>query len=138
MTQSDKNSFVFVGTYTQTESEGIYTCRFDSDSGALEPVSVATGAGNPSFLALHPNKQFIYAASEVEQFDGKSQGAVYAYSVNPESGELTYVNRQGTGGTRTVSCESGRDGPYCSCSQLSRRKRVYAASQQRRQSRARL
>ncbi len=98
MTHSDKNSFVFVGTYTQTESEGIYTCRFDSDSGGLEPVSVATGAGNPSFLALHPNKQFIYAASEVEQFDGKSQGAVYAYSVNPESGELTYVNRQGTGG----------------------------------------
>ena len=65
---------------------------------ALEPVSVATGPGNPSFLALHPNKRFLYAASEVHEFDGKIQGAVYAYSVNPDSGELTYINSQGAGG----------------------------------------
>ena len=97
MTRTDK-ALVFIGTYTHTDSRGIYTCRFDADSGALEQVSAATGAGNPSFLALHPNKRFLYAASEVHEFDGKRQGAVYAYSVDPDSGELTYINSKGAGG----------------------------------------
>ncbi|MCY4652317.1 MAG: lactonase family protein [Dehalococcoidia bacterium] len=98
MIQTEDSPIVFIGTYTHTDSQGIYTCRFDSDSGALEPVSVETGPGNPSFLALHPNKRFLYAASEVEDFAGKRQGAVYAYSVNAESGELTCINSQGSGG----------------------------------------
>ena len=59
MTQSDSNSFVFVGTYTQTESEGIYTCRFDGDSGALEPVSVAMGPGKSVFPCA-PSQQAVH------------------------------------------------------------------------------
>ena len=98
MTQAKESPIVFIGTYTHTDSQGIYTCRFDSDSGALERVAVATGPGNPSFLALHPSKRFLYAASEVHEFDGKIQGAVYAYSVNSDSGELTCINSQGSGG----------------------------------------
>ena len=98
MTQRDGTAIVFIGTYTHTDSQGIYTCRFDPDTGALEQTSVAMDAGNPSFLALHPNKRFLYAASEVHQFDGKEQGAVYAYSINPDSGELTHLNSQGAGG----------------------------------------
>ena len=98
MSLTKEYPIVFIGTYTHTDSQGIYTCPFDSDSGALEQVSVATGAGNPSFLALHPSKRFLYAASEVHEFDGKEQGAVYAYSVDGETGELAYINSQGTGG----------------------------------------
>ena len=98
MTQPDETALVFIGTYTHTDSRGIYTCRFDDDTGALEQVSVATGAGNPSFLALHSSKRFLYAASEVHEFDGKKQGAVYAYAINTDTGELTYINSQGTGG----------------------------------------
>ncbi len=98
MTHTTENSLVFIGTYTHTDSLGIYTCRFDTGAGALEPVSVATGAENPSFLALHPNKRFLYAASEVHEFDGKQQGAVYAYAIDTESGELTCLNSQGSGG----------------------------------------
>ena len=99
MAQTQDSSIVFVGTYTHTSSRGIYTCRLDNDSGALQILSVATEAANPSFLALHPNKRFIYAASEVEEFDGKPQGVVYAYSIDAASGSLTFINSQGTGGT---------------------------------------
>ena len=98
MTLLQDSSIVFVGTYTHTDSQGIYTCRLDNDTGALAPVSVASEAANPSFLALHPNKRFIYAVSEVEEFHGEKQGAVYAYSVDAESGELTLLNSQGSGG----------------------------------------
>ncbi|MXY20197.1 MAG: lactonase family protein [Dehalococcoidia bacterium] len=98
MTQTTGTALVFIGTYTHTDSQGVYTCRFDRDSGALEQVSVATGAGNPSFVALHPSKRYLYAASEVMEFDGKEQGAVYAYSIDAGPGELNYLNSQGAGG----------------------------------------
>ena len=98
MSLTTEYPIVFIGTYTHTDSQGIYTCRFDSDSGALEQVSVETGPGNPSFLALHPSRRFLYAASEVHEFAGKKQGAVYAYAVDVKTGRLTYMNSQGTGG----------------------------------------
>ena len=98
MTSSNLGRLAFIGTYTHSTSEGIYVHRFDPDTGALEPVSVATGADNPSFLALHPSGRFIYATSEVEEFEGKSQGALYAYSVDAQSGELSLINWQGSAG----------------------------------------
>ena len=98
MTSPDLSHLVFIGTYTHSTSEGIYVHSFDPDTGGLEPVSVVTGADNPSFLALHPSRRFIYATSEVEEFEGKSQGALYAYSVDAESGELSYINRQSSVG----------------------------------------
>ena len=115
---------VFIGTYTHTDSQGIYTCRFDSDSGALEQVSIATGAGNPSFLALHPSKRFLYAASEVHEFDGKEQGAVYAYSVDGEIWRTDLHQQPGHGRARTVSRQSGRNRPLPTRGQLSRRQRL--------------
>ncbi len=98
MTQTTGTALVFIGTYTHTDSQGIYTCRFDRDTGELEQVSVATGAGNPSFVTLHPSKRYLYAASEVMELDGKEQGAVYAYSIDAEPGELSYLSSQGSGG----------------------------------------
>ena len=41
---------VYIGTYTQGDSEGIYVYRLDTSSGALEYISVATGVDNPSFF----------------------------------------------------------------------------------------
>ena len=111
MTSSSLGRLAFIGTYTHSTSEGIYVHRFDPDTGALEPVSVATGADNPSFLALHPSGRFIYATSEVEEFEGKSQGALYAYSVDAESGELSLINWQGSAGPgpcHTIVDASGR------------------------------
>lgn len=90
---------VFIGTYTRgTRSEGIYVHRFDPASGALSPVSVVSGAENPSFLALHPGGRFLYAASEVESFGGRAQGAIYAYAVDARAGRLTPLNARGSGG----------------------------------------
>ena len=90
---------VFIGTYTRgTRSEGIYVHRFDPESGALAPASVVSGAENPSFLALHPGGRFLYAASEVESFGGRAQGAIYAYAVDARDGRLTFLNARGSVG----------------------------------------
>lgn len=89
----------FVGTYTDGDSDGIYTCRLDTAAGTLEHVAVTDAGPNPSFLAIHPNGEYLYAVNEVDD------GAVAALSIDRESGELAVLNRVVTGG--------GADPCYC-------------------------
>jgi 6-phosphogluconolactonase len=104
MTQPTKY-LVFVGTYTtrighaEGKAEGIYTYRLDSTDGALTQVSLTPGIVNPSFLALDPQHRYLYAASEVKEYNGQPGGALYAYAVDRTTGALRYLNEQPTIGT---------------------------------------
>lgn len=89
---------VYIGTYTHGDSEGIYVYRLDLSSGALEFESKATGVESPSFLALHPEHRYLYAVNAVREVDGKPTGCVSAFRINPETGVLTFLNRQLSGG----------------------------------------
>jgi len=66
----------FIGTYTGPESKGIYAFRFDSASGRLTGPTLAAESSNPSFLAIHPNRRYLYAANESQS------GSVSAYAVD--------------------------------------------------------
>jgi 6-phosphogluconolactonase len=83
---------VFVGTYTRGASEGIYVCRMDPATGGLEQVATASGIANPSFRALHPHSPHLYAVHE------GGEGSVSAFAMDAESGELTHLNQQPSGG----------------------------------------
>src|SRR5512141_2415977 len=92
---TSKNPVVFIGTYTEHEesqSKGIYVYRLDSSSGELTFEWEARGVLNPSFLDLHPQKDFLYAVNEVGSFAGQEGGGVSAFAVDPKSGELTLLN----------------------------------------------
>src|SRR5512133_660838 len=91
---TSKTPVVFIGTYTEHEgsqSKGIYVYRMDSISGELTFEWEAKGVLNPSFLDLHPQKDFLYAVNEVGSFAGQEGGGVSAFAVDPESGELTLL-----------------------------------------------
>jgi 6-phosphogluconolactonase len=66
----------FIGTYTRGDSKGIYTMRFDTTKGFLTPPQLAVETQNPSFLALHPNGQFLYACGEA------GEGTVKAFAID--------------------------------------------------------
>ena len=103
--QNNKEVLAYIGTYTTTESEGIYVYRLDPSTGALEYVNKATGVENPSFLAIHPEKRYLYAVNEVGEFAGQSSGAVSAFSIDSETGALTFLNQQPSGGGGSMSPE---------------------------------
>lgn len=95
MTSTSNHPVLFVGTYTEHEgsqSKGIYVYRMDSSSGELTFQWEAKGILNPSFLDLHPQRDFLYAVNEVGTFAGGEGGGVSAFSVDPASGELTLLN----------------------------------------------
>jgi len=89
---------VYFGTYTSAKSKGIYVSRFDTATGKLNQPVVAAETKNPSFLAVHPNQQFLYAVGELNEFDGKRSGAVSAFSIDAKTGTLKLLNQRPSGG----------------------------------------
>lgn len=89
---------VYVGTYTTGESKGIYRLRLDLATGTLSLAGEPTAATNPSFLALHPTGRFLYAVNEIGESREDKGGAVSAFTVDPRTGSLTFVNEQPSGG----------------------------------------
>jgi 6-phosphogluconolactonase len=90
--------WVYVGTYTRTGSKGIYRLELDLASGKLTPRGLAVATSEPSFLAIHPNHRFLYAVGEVDDFGGKSSGAIRAFTIDAKTGKLTLLNQQPSGG----------------------------------------
>jgi 6-phosphogluconolactonase len=74
----------YIGTYTGPGSKGIYTFRFDSESGKLTGLNLAVESSNPSFLAVHPNGRYLYAANE------NQDGSISAFAI--EAGRLRFIN----------------------------------------------
>jgi 6-phosphogluconolactonase len=85
---------VYVGTYTSGKSEGIYLFKLNLTSGKLQHMVTTKGVKDPSFLAIAPNRRYLYAVNEVEEFAGKKSGAVSAFAVDGRSGELRLLNQQ--------------------------------------------
>jgi 6-phosphogluconolactonase len=95
---SPQEYLVYIGTYTGPKSKGIYAYRLDMKTGALTSLGLAAQTPNPTFLAIHPNHKSLYAANEIGKFEGKSSGAVSAFSIESDSGKLTLLNQKPSGG----------------------------------------
>ena len=93
---SQQNAYLVTGTYTSGKSEGIYVFRINSTTGEATKVAVASGIKNPSYLAVSPDKEFIYAVEELNG-DGNS-GKVISYRFNKKDGSLTRIIEKPSGG----------------------------------------
>jgi 6-phosphogluconolactonase len=89
-----KEYFAYVGTYTRGPSKGVYAYRFEPATGKLTSMGLAAETPNPSFLVVHPNGRFLYAANEHEPGDGPGKNNnVSAFAIDPKTGKLTFLNK---------------------------------------------
>lgn len=94
----DDKLTLFVGTYTRKEGhvdgqgEGIYVYEMDKETGALSYVSTSEEITSPSYLAVHPNNEWVYAVNE---YDGgeESYASVTAMKYDKDSRQLTYMTQ---------------------------------------------
>jgi 6-phosphogluconolactonase len=90
---------LYIGTYTGKGSKGIYVARFRPGRGELSGPELAAETPDPSFLAANrlaasptgKSPRYLYAANE-------GSAEVSAFAVAPDSGKLTFLNKQETGG----------------------------------------
>jgi 6-phosphogluconolactonase len=103
---------VYIGTYPGPKSKGIYAFRFNQSTGALTPVGLVAETRSPSWLALHPSGQFLYAANEVDDIDADKSGGVSAFKVDQGSGALTLLNTQPSRGAAPCHLAVDRQGTH--------------------------
>src|SRR5450432_473370 len=90
-----QDPYLFIGTYTNGASKGIYVYRFNTSTGTGSEVSTILAA-NPSYLSISPDGKHVYAASENEK-----GGSALSYAFEPSTGQLSFLNSQSAKGTRT-------------------------------------
>lgn len=114
MHASDPTQYLaYIGTYTAPgKSRGIYVARFDAATGKLGAPELAAETSRPSFLAIHPNRKFLYAIGEVAEAGGKKGGAVCAFKIDASTGKLTLINQAssvGAGPCHVTVDKAGRN-----------------------------
>ncbi len=109
--QSDEMTF-YVGTYTTGKSKGIYRCSLNPSSGEINMKGFTDGIVNPSFLTIDSKKQFLYAVSETDKFDGESSGSVDAYKIDSGTGALEHLNKRPSHGAAPCHIIVSKDGRY--------------------------
>src|SRR5271169_264472 len=109
---ADFRFLVYVGTYTDKDSKGIYAYRFDPKSGETEAIGLAADTQNPSFLAANPGRAFLYAANEVDNFSGGHTGAVSAFAIEATSGKLKLLQQVSSLGADPALLSLDRTRPY--------------------------
>jgi 6-phosphogluconolactonase len=79
---------LFIGTYTHQDGRGIYTSRFAEEHGTLEVPRLVWECDNPTFLALHPSKPYLYAIGKFPT------GMLRAFHYDKQDGCLELLNEQ--------------------------------------------
>ncbi len=90
--------WVYIGTYTRTQSKGIYLMRLDLASGRVSDPELVAEVTGPSFLAIHPTRPLMYSVGEIIDAAGKKTGAVNAYTIQSGTGKLILLNQQPSAG----------------------------------------
>jgi 6-phosphogluconolactonase len=103
---------VFVGTYTNAKSQGIYAFRFDDRSGTLTPLGVAAATPNPSFLVTSADGRFLFAVNELKTYQGDASGSVTSFAIDRATGKLTQLSVQASKGTDPCHLALDRTGRF--------------------------
>jgi 6-phosphogluconolactonase len=103
-------TFLFVGSYTEGRvSKGIYVFDLNTNTGEIKEVESENNLINPSFLAISPNGKFLYACTETKL---DKPGTVSAFKIDSLTGEITFLNKQTTGGKNPVHIEIDKKNKY--------------------------
>ena len=107
-----EKALVFIGTYTQGSSKGIYSYELNLQDGSLHQIGLAAEIASPSFLAIHPNKKFLYAVNEIENFGGKKAGAVTGFRIDSKASTLSKINDATSGGPGPCHLSVDKSGKF--------------------------
>lgn len=81
---------LYVGCYTNEQSIGIHVYDWSDPAGGPVLRSQFDGVEHPSFLAIHPSGNVLYAVSETAPPEG---GNIVALRIDPVDGSLEIVDR---------------------------------------------
>jgi 6-phosphogluconolactonase (cycloisomerase 2 family) len=90
-------AYAYVGTYTPNGG-GIYLFLIDRATGEFAQLQVVDDIRNPTWLAVNPAQDRLYAVSEIDNYDGSHNGAVMTYAIDAETRQLTRLGAVNSAG----------------------------------------
>jgi 6-phosphogluconolactonase len=103
-------SIVFIGTFTEKGSRGIYQSVFNDQNGILSEARLVAELDNPSYLVADVLGHCLYVASETDSHEGVDGGQVVGYQVVAGTHDLRRSWATASGGARPCHLELSRDG----------------------------
>lgn len=98
---------VFIGSGT---AGGILAFDWDPATGVLAPAGVAARLANVDWITYSPDRKYLFAASEVDSFDGKPAGGVVSFGV--ANGALTQISAGNSAGEGTCHLALDQTGRF--------------------------
>jgi 6-phosphogluconolactonase len=101
-----QETFFYTGTYASSEEPGIFLCALNADTGEMRIVNHMEGVSNPSYLALCPDANCLYVASETDE------GEVLVYRRDAATSELHLMDRKQTRGASPCYVSVSKNGQW--------------------------
>lgn len=100
-TAQAEEPLVFISAFAAGDEGAIHAFQLDLKTGNLKPAQRTTGVEHPFFLAVSPDRKFLYSI-HARKFGGPEDEQVAAYEIVGRSGQLKLLNRQSSRGS--ASC----------------------------------
>jgi len=105
---------ILVGSGTP---DGILSFAWDEATGELKPEGVAAKISHSTWLDFSPDRRFLYVASEVDQFEGQSTGAVGSFAFS--GGKFSPISLVPSHGGGTCHLAIDKNGRVVLCANYS-------------------
>jgi 6-phosphogluconolactonase len=110
---SANQTLLLTSGYSTADQPGIQALLFNESTGELTTADGSfTGITAPSFLIIHPNKQWVYAVSEMGQSSHGAVGEVWAFRIQREPFLLKPINRRTSRGDWPCHLQLDRTGRW--------------------------
>jgi 6-phosphogluconolactonase len=92
--------------YVGTKAQGIQLFRLQTQGQevfqnvTLVPLGQAIDSPAAAFIEADLTRRLVFAANDLEQFEGKPSGSVSAFAIDRATGKLTLLNQRASLGTR--------------------------------------
>lgn len=95
MPDTQADLLIFISAFASGDDGAVHAYRLNVESAEMTLLQRATDVEQPFFLALSPDRRFLYSIHEF------AEGRVAAFAVNVEDGQLALLNHQSSGGEGT-------------------------------------
>jgi 6-phosphogluconolactonase len=113
--RESKRRLLLAGTQTVATSKGIYAYHWDADQGEPKLIGLAAESKNPTFLIVDPAGKYLYAANEIDDFEGQKSGAVSSFQIDADAAKLKPLNQVAAMGPGTCNVATDHQGHAVFC-----------------------
>ena len=86
------SKFAYAGAFNYQGAQGITICRYDDETGTLEPLSVTAGDLNAGALTLCGD--ILYATDEQDHTGAQGGGRIVTFRIDGETGQLERLDER--------------------------------------------